>query len=250
VQVNADLDFRQVERNLEQYDPEKTAIRSEQITEEKSAGGDSTASSTHNSTVTNYEVNKTVEHIVESMGTIRRLSVATVVNNIPRTVTRDGVTTTEYVTRPREEMNSFTDLVKKAIGFNPQRNDEVAVTSLSFGTAVQEQDFMYKSEPLGDWTNYANKILVGVAMIGGVFLLWSLLGRLLKRVEIPTVETTYGTAANAVRGRADALRLPHGEEDVNPEIVLRNERRARVAEYIREKPDEGARLLKVWLAEE
>jgi flagellar M-ring protein FliF len=250
VQVNAELDFRQVDRTLEQYDPEKTAIRSEQITEEKNAGRDSSTPSTHNSSVTNYEVNKTVEHIVEGMGTIKRLSVATVVNNIPTPVTKDGVTTTEYVTRPKEEMNSFTELVKKAVGFNPQRSDEVAVTSLSFGTAVQDQDFMYRTEPTGDWTNYANKILVAVAMLGGVFLLWSLVGRLLKRVEIPTIETTYAPLPAALRGREDSLRLPHGEEDFNPEIVVRNERRARVSEYIREKPDEGARLLKVWLAEE
>ena len=151
VQVNADLDFRQVDRTLEQYDPDKTTIRSEQITEEKTAG-DSTSQSSRNSTVTNYEVNKSVEHIVEGMGTIKRLSVATVVNGIPKTVTRDGVTTTEYTSRPKEEMTSFTELVKKAVGFNDLRNDEVTVTSLFFGTSIQDQDFMYKSEPLGDWT--------------------------------------------------------------------------------------------------
>jgi flagellar M-ring protein FliF len=250
VQVNADLDFRQVERTLEQYDPEKTAIRSEQISEEKTASGDSTAPSTRNSAVTNYEVNKTVEHIVEGMGTIKRLSVATVVNAVPKTVTRDGVTTTEYVARPKDEMNSFTELVKKAIGFNPERNDEVTVTNLSFGTSVPDQDFMYKNEPLGDWTQHINKFLVVAAMIGGVVILWSLLGRLLKRVEIPTVETAYAAPATAIRGASETLKLPHMEEDVNPAIVVRNERRARVTEFIREKPDEGARLLQVWMAEE
>jgi flagellar M-ring protein FliF len=250
VQVNAELDFRQVERTLEQYDPEKTAIRSEQISEEKTANGDSSAPSTRNSSVTNYEVNKTVEHIVEGMGTIKRLSVATVVNAVPKTVTRDGVTTTEYIARPKDEMNSFTELVKKAVGFNPVRNDEVTVTNLSFGTSVPDQDFMYKTEPLGDWTQHVNKLLVVAAMIGGVVILWSLLGRLLKRVEIPTVETAYAAPATAIRGAPDALQLPHGDEDINPTIVVRNERRARVTEYIRERPDEGARLLKVWMAEE
>ena len=43
VQVNAELDFRQVERTLEQYDPERTAIRSEQTSEEKTTTGDSAA---------------------------------------------------------------------------------------------------------------------------------------------------------------------------------------------------------------
>ena len=90
VQVNADLDFRQVERTLEQYDPEKTVVRSEQIIESKTSSGDSSGRQTSSTTQTNYEINKTVEHIVENMGNIRRLTVAALVNGVPKTITKDG----------------------------------------------------------------------------------------------------------------------------------------------------------------
>ena len=90
VQVSADLDFRQVDRTLEQYDPENTAIRSEQIQEEKMPRSDSTSGGSRTNSLTNYEVNKTVEHIVENVGNIKRLSIAAVVNGVPKTVERDG----------------------------------------------------------------------------------------------------------------------------------------------------------------
>jgi flagellar M-ring protein FliF len=69
--------------------------------------------STLASTVTNYEVNKTVEHIVEDLGTIRRLTVAALVNGVPKTVTRGSEQVTEIVPRSDGEMTQLTDLVRK-----------------------------------------------------------------------------------------------------------------------------------------
>ncbi|MFA6540977.1 MAG: flagellar basal-body MS-ring/collar protein FliF, partial [Bacteroidota bacterium] len=62
IQVNADLDFRQVERNLEQYDPDNQVARSEQISEEKTVLRDSLPPSTRTNSVTNFEINKSLEH--------------------------------------------------------------------------------------------------------------------------------------------------------------------------------------------
>jgi len=253
VQVSADLDFRQVERTLEQYDPENTAVRSEQISEEKSSSSDSAPPSTRSNTVTNYEVNKTVEHIVENLGNIRRLTVAALVNGVPKTVEKDGQKTTETVARPKEEMDKMTDLVKQAVGFNPQRNDEVTVTNLSFGTPLQEQDFVYRqSPPLSDYNDIIGKVFLVAAMAGGVVLIRSLLGRL--RVSVGRADGSYADAeANAtaeLKRHREAIRLPAPEEEISEEALLRTEKRRLITEYIKDKPTEASRLMKVWLAED
>jgi flagellar M-ring protein FliF len=250
VQVNAELDFRQVERTLEQYDPDRTAVRSEQISEEKSSTGDSLAPSTRSNTVTNYEVNKTVEHIVEGLGGIKRLTVAALVNGVPRTVTRNGQNVTEMQPRPEQEMRDLTDLVRKAVGFTPSRNDEVSVTNLTFGTHTPEQEFVYRSSPLADWTEYKEEIFLGVAMLGALVVLWSLLRRFRSRIEIPVLETEIPSLAATLEAKRQVIELPSPEEEISTEALLRNERRKRISEYIREKPADSARLLKVWLAED
>jgi flagellar M-ring protein FliF len=250
VQVNAELDLRQVERTLEQYDPDKTAVRSEQISEEKSSSGDSLPPSTRSNTVTNYEVNKTVEHIVENLGNIKRLTVAALVNGVPATVTRDGQKVTEIQPRPEPEMRQLTDLVRKAVGFNPVRNDEVSVTNLTFGTHLPEQEFMYRSSPLADWTEYKEQIFLGIAMLGTLVVLWSLLRRFRSRIELPVLETDIPTLSAQLEAKRAVIELPNPEEEISTDALLRNERRKRISEYIREKPGESARLLKVWLTEE
>jgi flagellar M-ring protein FliF len=67
-----------------------------------------------------------VEHIVENLGTIRRLTVAALVNGVPKTVTRQGEQVTEIVPRSEEEMSQLTDLVRRAVGYDALRNDEVS----------------------------------------------------------------------------------------------------------------------------
>lgn len=253
VQVTADLDFRQVEQTLEQYDPENTAIRSEQVQEEKTPQSDSAAPATRTSSVTNYEVNKTVQHIVENLGNIKRLSVAAVVNGIPKTVEKSGEKVIEFAPRPQDEMNKLTDLVKKSVGFNSLRNDEVSVTNLSFGVNGGDQDLVYKQTPGTDWYGWGVKIFVLGAIAAGFVIIRSLLNRF--HVKLPPVgnediSELTDRATAAIRAKKELPELPPIEDEVTTEALLRAQRRDRVNEYIREKPGETSRLLKVWLAED
>ena len=252
VQVTADLDFRQVERTLEQYDPENTAIRSEQTQEEKTPRSDSSAPGSRSSATTNYEVNKTVEHIIENLGNVKRISVAAVVNGVSKTVERDGQKTVELTPRTQDEMTKLTDLVKKCVGFNVVRNDEVSVTNLSFGANGNDQDFVYKQTPGVDWYGWGTKGLLVVAMLGAVMIVRSLLNRMrIRLASLPSVESlTAQPAGAALRARHDVQSLPPPEEEMSEQAQLRNRRRDRVTGYIKQNPNETSRLLKVWLAED
>ena len=256
VQVNAELDFRQVERTMEQYDPDKTAVRSEQLTEEKSVESDSIPPSTKSNNVTNYEVTKAVEHVVENVGSIKRLSVAALVNGTQHEVKKDGGTTTEYQPRQQVELEQLTDIVKKAVGFNVQRNDEVSVVNLPFGTGLQKEDLVYEKEPFSDYNDVMEKVLVLVSMIVGFVVLRSLVKALITRISrepfvsndvLPDAETGL---EKATVGQHVDIHLPPVEEEISHEALLRAEKRKRIEEYLQEKPDDGAMLLKVWLAED
>ncbi len=151
-QVVADLDFTVTEQTSESYNPEMPAIRSEQSVEEERVGagaggvpgtlsnqppgeataGEGTAASSRNSsrrTVRNYELDRTVSHIRKPTGTLRRLSVAVVVDQ-RRTVAEDGTVTTEPLSE--EEMARIEALVREAIGYSAQRGDTVNVVNAPF----------------------------------------------------------------------------------------------------------------------
>jgi flagellar M-ring protein FliF len=266
VQVTAELDFRQVERTLEQYDPEKTVIRSEQVTEEKNVLKDSVQPSTRNSTVTNYEVNKTLERVVENVGGIRRISVAAIVNGTRVEVEKNGQTTTEYQPRKADEMNQLGEIVKRAVGFDPKRNDEVSVLNLPFGNEDNE-GFVFKDRPSSDWRTILEddtygKLFIIVAMIGAVVMLWLLLNRFRGSEILETGQHVDGFAGDQVAGRL-ATRNANGELEASPERAmlpsaealisegakLNAEKKQRIAEYIGKRPKEAGRLLKVWLAD-
>ncbi|MBZ0267609.1 flagellar M-ring protein FliF, partial [bacterium] len=67
VQVNASLDFERKERSTESYNPASATIRSEQRISGNGTGGDS-----QETTLTNYEIDKTVESLLGAVGTVQK----------------------------------------------------------------------------------------------------------------------------------------------------------------------------------
>lgn len=150
-QVNIDMDFDQVVTNEEIYDPDGQVIRSQATMNDDSASTDqngtvtvaqnipngdmanqSSGTYTKNSKTEetiNYEISKTVRNKVKNTGTIRRLTVAVMVDGF-YAKDDDG----KYVYRPRtdEEMKKLADLVKSAVGFDGDRGDVVEVENMKF----------------------------------------------------------------------------------------------------------------------
>jgi flagellar M-ring protein FliF len=164
VQVAADLDFSRVERTEEVYDPERTALRSEQISEEERIGSDlgpmgvpgaltnqppaggelgegegvggaaETPKSRSLDSIRNYEVDRTIAHVREMPGAIKRLSTAVVVDYMEQ-VGEEGEVT--RIPRPADELESIRALVREAVGFNEARGDTINVVAAAF-TAEDE----------------------------------------------------------------------------------------------------------------
>ncbi|MBU3619475.1 flagellar basal-body MS-ring/collar protein FliF [Polynucleobacter sp. JS-Fieb-80-E5] len=100
------------------------------------AGAAQNPMSTQRNSITNYEIDKTILFTQKSMGGVKRLSVAIVVNN-KADVDAEGKPTTRPLNDA--EKQQIMDLAKQAMGFNEARGDSVSVVNTPF-TPVKEAD--------------------------------------------------------------------------------------------------------------
>ncbi|MBD3256939.1 flagellar M-ring protein FliF [candidate division GN15 bacterium] len=180
VRVTADLNFQQLERTSETYDPNSPSIRSEErsktsqsIADKATEEAESTEEGTEETTITNYELNKTVEHIINAVGGVERLSLAVMVDGTYNEVEGEDGVESIYEPRPQEELDRLAAIVKNAVGFDPQRNDQIEVVNIPFDrrdleTDQQALDSMYQRE---FYLDLAKKIgLVLLVLIGLLYL--------------------------------------------------------------------------------
>lgn len=159
-EVSAQLDFDARESTLRNYDPESTALRSEQISEEENRGlsqalgipgalsnqppaggeiaGDDLApeaavteapGNQNRSATRNFEVGETITHTQMQIGRVQRLSVAVIVDHKVGTADDGSVTRTPY---SDEEIARFDRLIREVIGFDVNRGDSVSVVNAPF----------------------------------------------------------------------------------------------------------------------
>jgi len=171
VQVSADIDFKEVQVTEESYDPDTTAVRSEQKVIEQASGTSirprgnpdsvlnlqaklnaSSKSSPKRASrqreTVNYEINKVAKSIIERPGTIKRLSVAVAVDGkYEEKSTKSGGIQKVFVGRSKEEMKRLSEIVKKAMGFDPDRNDQVEISNISFAMNELPQLKQAKEKP-------------------------------------------------------------------------------------------------------
>ena len=153
VQVAVEMDFDRISTNTESYDPDGQVVRSTQSVEESANNTDKTGTSTvsvgnnlpdadsnddngssaSRSTRTeetvNYEITKTVTTHVRESGTIRRLSVAVLINGSYKSNDEGDIV---YQPRAKEEMEKLEALVRSAIGFDAKRGDKLELINLRF----------------------------------------------------------------------------------------------------------------------
>lgn len=131
VRVTADLDFRVTERTEEKYDPEEPVIRSVQRQGGRSddSEGREGSSSRRTDEVINYEINRTVNKTVMPVGDVRKLSIAVLVDG---NYAKNDKGAEEFQPRSKKELADLEELVKKAVGFDAKREDQVVVTNVPF----------------------------------------------------------------------------------------------------------------------
>jgi len=123
---------------------------------------------------TNYEIDKTVRHTRQPVGSIKRLSVAVVVNHRKDAAAEEGKPASKPLSD--EEKAQVTDLVKEVMGFNKDRGDTLNLLNAAFSepeaAPVEELAIWQKPEVLVAAKEIARQLLIaGVVLyiVLGVF---------------------------------------------------------------------------------
>ena len=153
VRVSVDMDFDIVERTEERYDPESAVARIETRTEEVYNEKDNTATAeveasaskgkskdkTKEKMTTNYEINRSIEKIISSTGSIKRLSVAVVVDGMYKEPEKKSQKR-EYIPRSIEEKEMYKKLVMNSVGFDKDRGDTIQVSDAAFDNSYFDEE--------------------------------------------------------------------------------------------------------------
>lgn len=251
VRVSADLDFDKISRRTESVDPENAAILSEERNEEKSTSIDTTAYQRQN-TITNYELNKVVETRESSIGDINQLSIAVFVNGIYKSKEEPSAE------RAPEEIQKITNIVKNAVGFKNDRNDQIEVQQLAFDRSIldRESEMMDSIERQETIMRYTK---IGLSIIACIFVIFGLRGimkkfgideyikqqreLLLREAEASLDEMAEEKALEEERKRKQ-LNASKAEQEMLEKI------RGEVRDFSGREPELTTKILRYWLLEE
>jgi len=209
VRVTADLDFSQVDMNEELYDPDIRVIRSRQNLVEtfnrtggpgeissvnpivppggEPANTESSERSEKQDETINYELNRTLRRTVKPVGTLRRLSVATVLDGTYIMETGEaGQSVRKYIARTDEELSQFRKIVQNAMGYSEDREDQITVESFPFAHVddFSQEEFDWKIFMRQYGRSFTNIFLIFLLFI---FVVLPLL-KTMKEIKVKVVE--------------------------------------------------------------
>lgn len=177
VRVTAALNFAQAEKTVESYDPDNIAVRSEEINEEKGSETNtdnapdkkSETSNSKKNTIRNYEVNKSIEHLVNQVGNLTRLHVSVSIDGTYEMVKGpNGKMERQYVPRSQEELDKLIALVKGAVGYSEERNDVLEVANIPFETMQddwEQKQVIEREEQIQYWVNLGIRGIIAVILV-------------------------------------------------------------------------------------
>ncbi len=268
VRVSADLNFDTIETTTEKYDPESRVARSEEIeTTQQADRADSTSAATEH-LISNYEINRTVQHITNQVGNIKRLSVSVVVNHAVSVEQIDGEIKRDFTARTPDELSKIESLVRSAVGFDATRGDQIVVSNMRFDDAQQEYERMMREEDIRR-QELLDMVEKGVVLLILVILLLALFSQFRKIFARPADESEESLALRPAMISGEAERegfYPEGEEgmpmgegriaysfkpmkDIEIEQTEDQLLQDAVKKFIIDHPDIAVKLIKSWLIE-
>jgi len=165
--VSATLDFSVVEKTEEAYDPDEPVVRS---LHSKNGKTDE---------IINYEINRVISKTMMPVGKMERLSVAVMVDDV---YSRNDKGVEESRPRSKKEIDTLDGIVKRSVGFDAKRGDEVVVTNVSFNKVELDTGFAEE----GYWKSKTRLALPFVkylfSLIGLMLILLFILRPLIKFV--------------------------------------------------------------------
>ena len=231
------------------------AVSAMQVSSE--AGGQHSESRT-------YAVSKTVRHVTEPAGKLRRVAAAVLVDDAVETAEDKGARKETRRKRTPEEMKQFEELAKAAIGFDAARGDQVVVENLPFQAAPVEAPVR---PPLPERIRDVAEKWMWALRFGALGLLFAAIYMLVLRPmkdqlvasfrQAPVVMAVAPRTPRAMPGE-EPLALPSGgtSADLEEELAQPSSDVQRVlklkrhlAEKIKKEPVAASQLIRGWMRE-
>lgn len=258
VRVNAELDFQKLERTSEIYDPESAVVRSEERMESVSNEVDAPPTKEENS-LTNYEINKTVEHLVSNGGSVKRLSAAVIVDGTYQTGADGKV---QYTARSAKEMAALSNMVRGALGLDEPRGDVLEITNIAFDkeSFTEQAESWAAAEKKDMIIALLPKALLGIVLVALLLMIRGFLKHNLKLTRSvlemePAVLTSGASPAQLMPAYTGLQKLPGKvgmkpvEEEITAEAREAAMRKEQIRAFAKAQPEAAAMLLKSWLLE-
>ncbi len=261
VRVTADMSFDQVDINEELFDPDVSLVRSRQNLAETSektntpgnissvnpvvppGGGTGTGEPTEKQSkqdeTVNYELNRTVRRTIKPVGELKRLSVVAVLDGTYSDETNEsGKNVKKFIPRSQAELNRFITIVKNAMGYSEDREDQISVESFPF--AYMED----LGRPEFDWKSFVKQYgrsLINVLLVLLLFIFVILpLVKSMKEIKATVVESLPSPEERkALAGAGSRKSIPSVSEMNNKQKAFH---------FANEDMEKTTNILKGWVA--
>jgi flagellar M-ring protein FliF len=271
--VTLDYDPVATEETEESYDPDQTVTLSMQRTEQTAggqpvaAGVPGTASNAPNAQALpvypqqtappqsaktesgTYGASKTVRHVIENPGRVRRMTAAIVVNDRLAQLAATGKAAV-WQPRSADELRNLTTLAQASVGFDAARGDMLTVEDMAFDENRSQPPVPLLGQSMAIVEN--SPVLVKyIALLAGVLvvLAFGVRPALRHAASAPAFRAaSKGTARELPGGAAaqPALRPPEPVE-VDPERIRTQQIFEQVTGHLKREPEQSSRLLQSWI---
>ncbi|MBF0274170.1 MAG: flagellar M-ring protein FliF [Nitrospinae bacterium] len=201
------------------------------------------AQSNSSTSVTNFEISKTVKRTTKPMGTVQKLSVAVLVDGKYEMQGTGDAAKEVYVPRSQGDLDKIKEIVSKALGVNTQRGDTIEVANVPFDTSHLEKEIsdMESFQSKEFWIANGQYAITALIII---ILFLFVLKPLLKWVTGPVTieeEEPHKTVAE--------LEMEDKELEESMTVQEHVDYRGLAAELTKEDPERVAEFIRKWVRE-
>lgn len=256
VRANVQINPQETQLTKEEFDPDNKVVRSQRQAIDDAGtksggvpgvqsnipGGEATkvtaeSGTKRSSEVVTYEVGHKTSRIFEPRGQIQKLSVAVLVDG---KYEKD-----KYIPRNKEEMEVIKGMVKRAVGFDGDRGDEIEVANVPFKIQPAPALPTPATPELKDMITSPTGIGIGA----GILLALGALGFFFMRhkPKQPPISVTVEPAVTAATPAEVQQEVAAAAQKI---IVSEDPRKEQLAQIARDYHDATVRIIRTWLQED
>jgi flagellar M-ring protein FliF len=270
--VTLDYDPAATDETQESYDPDQTVTLSMQRTEQTSgaqpvASGipgaasnapnsqalpvypqQSTQPQTAKSESGTYGASKTVKHVIENPGRVRRMTAAIVVNDRMAEAASHGKLAT-WQPRSADELRNLTAIAQASVGFDLVRGDTLTVQDLAFDENRSKLPVSMPSQVLATAENSPVLVKYAALLVGLLIVVAFAVRPALRGARTAPRQLDKGANKALPEGTEPAQRVltPAETAEPDPERIRAQEIFDQVSGQLKREPAQSSRLLQSWI---